>query len=202
MEAQLELQELKKRDESLLRFFVEAVEITTPEQQKNCEDLLIIGRRSWKTADDKRKELIAPIREAEKQINNLFKPYLSRLELGLTKIDLALKNWNAKQKREAEALMIEQMKINAAQINEALQTGEVFQPEEIVIRPVAKTSYAHVGTVTYKEDWEFTVVDPDLVPRNLCKPDEVKIRAMVKTGAREIAGVLITPRVITTARTG
>ena len=202
MEAQLELQELKKRDESLLRFFVEAVEITTPEQQKNCEDLLIIGRRSWKTADDKRKELIAPIREAEKQINNLFKPYLSRLELGLTKIDLALKNWNAKQKREAEALMIEQMKINTAQINEALQTGEVFQPEEIVIRPVAKTSYAHVGTVTYKEDWEFTVVDPDLVPRNLCKPDEVKIRAMVKAGAREIAGVLITPRVITTARTG
>jgi len=202
MEAQLELQELKKRDESLLRFIVEAVEITTPEQQKNCEDLLIIGRRSWKTADDKRKELIAPIREAEKQINNLFKPYLSRLELGLTKIDLALKNWNAKQKREAEALMIEQMKINAAQINESLQTGEVFQPEEIVIRPVPKTSYAHVGTVTYKEDWEFTVVDPDLVPRNLCKPDEVKIRAMVKAGAREIAGVLITPRVITTARTG
>jgi hypothetical protein len=202
MEAQLELQELKKRDESLLRFFVEAVEITTPEQQKNCEDLLIIGRRSWKTADEKRKELIAPIREAEKQINSLFKPYLSRLELGLTKIDLALKNWNAKQKREAEALMIEQMKINTAQINETLQTGEVFQPEEIVVRPVPKTSHAHVGTVTYKEDWEFTVVDPDLVPRNLCKPDEVKIRAMVKAGAREIAGVLITPRVITTARTG
>jgi len=202
MEPQQELQALKKRDESLLRFIVEAVEITTPEQQKNCEDLLIIGRRSWKTADDKRKELIAPIREAEKQINNLFKPYLSRLELGLNKIDQALKAWNARQKREAEALMIEQMKVNASHISEAKETGEVFQPEEIVIRPVAKTSHAHVGTVTYKEDCEFTVVEPDLVPRNLCKPDEVKIRAMVKAGAREIPGVLITPRVITTARTG
>jgi len=202
MEPQLELQELQKRDEPLLRYIIEAVEITTREQQKNCEDLLIIGRRSWKTADEKRKELVAPIRETEKQINNLFKPYLSRLELGINKIDHALKTWNAKQKQEAEALMIEQMKINTAQINEALQTGEVFQPEEAVIRPVSKTSHAHVGTVTYKEDWEFTVVEPDLVPRNLCKPDEVKIRAMVKAGAREIAGVLITPRVITTARTG
>lgn len=202
MEPQLELQELQKKDEPLLRYVIEAVEITTREQQKNCEDLLIIGRRSWKTADEKRKELINPIREAEKQINNLFKPYLSRLELGLSKIDHALKTWNAKQKREAEALMIEQMKINAAQINEALQTGEVFQPEEAVISPVSKTSHAHVGTVTYKEDWEFTVVEPDLVPRNLCKPDEVKIRAMVKAGAREMPGVLITPRVITTARAG
>ena len=202
MEPQLELQELQKKDEPLLRYIIEAVEITTREQQKNCEDLLIIGRRSWKAADEKRKELVSPLRETEKQINNLFKPYLSRLELGISKIDHALKTWNSKQKREAEALMIEQMKINAAQINEALQTGEVFQPEEAVIRPVSKTSHAHVGTVTYKEDWEFTVVDPDIVPRNLCKPDEVKIRAMVKAGAREIAGVLITPRVITTARTG
>ena len=202
MEPQLELQQLQKKDEPLLRYIIEAVEITTREQQKNCEDLLIIGRRSWKTADEKRKELVAPLRETEKQINNLFKPYLSRLELGINKIDHALKTWNAKQKREAEALMIEQMKINTAQINEALQTGEVFQSEEAVISPVSKTSHAHVGTVTYKEDWEFTVVEPDLVPRNLCKPDEVKIRAMVKAGAREIAGVLITPRVITTARTG
>ncbi|MCX5996952.1 MAG: hypothetical protein NTV42_04895, partial [Chloroflexi bacterium] len=78
MEPQLELLQLQKRDEPLLRYIIEAVEITTSEQQKNCEDLLIIGRRSWKTADEKRKELVAPLRETEKQINNLFKPYLSR----------------------------------------------------------------------------------------------------------------------------
>ena len=37
MEPQLELQQLQKKDEPLLRYIIEAVEITTPEQQKKVE---------------------------------------------------------------------------------------------------------------------------------------------------------------------
>jgi hypothetical protein len=198
---ELALESLKTKDRDLLVYF-ESIEITNRDQPKNCEDLLILGRRAVKAAEDTQKELLQPIKEEEKMVRDLFRPYLSRWELALSRVSSALNNWHAKERKAAEELRIEQMKAQAAAIAEARETGEIIQLPNTTPMVVNKTSHAHVGTVTYRKDFDIQVVSPELVPRDLCEPSLVRIRARVKSGVIDIPGVLITEKTITVARGG
>lgn len=198
---QVELKALEKKDSSFFAW-VESVQISSTDQQKNCEDLLIIGRRAVKTAEEKRKELLQPIKSAEKQINDLFKPYMARLETGITKLNSALNEWHAEQRKLAEAAQIEQMKRQTEAIQQARETGEVISLETTETQQVNKTSHAHVGTVTYRKKIKVTVVNADLVPRDLCDPSPRKLQARADSGVKDIPGCIITEETITVARAG
>ena len=95
-------------------------------------------------------------------------------------------------------------KEQAAKVAEAKKTGEVVEipsAEEVVEAP-SKTSQAHLGSVTYRDDFEVTIVNPFLVPRELCDPNISRIRARVKSGVTEIPGVLIAKKYTTVAKGG
>lgn len=68
--------------------------------------------------------------------------------------------------------------------------------------PVARIVSAATGraTASASRPWVHRVKDPLLVPRDYLMVDEVKIRAAVKAGAREIAGVEIFQDVQTAIR--
>lgn len=193
---------LKKQNEGFLAWAnIESIEIQNEEQQKNLEDLLILGRRAQKDVDAELKKYTDPIRAAEKAVRDLFKPYQSLLDLVCGRMTQAVTVWNQKQIKEAEALRVEQMKDQVTQIAEAKETGEIIElPTETI--EVKKTSHAHVGTVTYRKDFDIQVVNPDMVPRDLCEPSLSKIRLRVKSGMIEIPGVLITEKTITVTRAG
>jgi len=186
---------LELRNKALFRY-MESIEITNRDQQKNSEQLLIDGRAALKEAEIKRKELITPLRAEEKYINDTFKRFTSRIELGLARIDNALKVYHAEQRKLAEAKQIEQMVVAA----EARETGEIVELQPAP--PVGKTSHTYGGSVTYREDYDIQIVDMDAVPRDLCVPDMVRIRARVKSGITSIPGVLVTKKLVTVARPG
>jgi hypothetical protein len=45
------------------------------------------------------------------------------------------------------------------------------------------------GTTFTRKEWKHRVVNPELVPREYLVPDDTKLRAAVRAGVREIAGV-------------
>jgi hypothetical protein len=193
---------LKEHNKGFLAWAnVENIEIETVDQQKNLEDLLIIGRRAQKDVDAELKRYTDPIRAAEKAVRDIFKPYQSLLDLVMGRMNQSVSAWHLKMSKEAEAARIEAMKAQAVQIAEAKETGEIIEfPTEV--KTVEKTSHTHAGTVTYRKDFDIQVVNPDLVPRDLCEPSLPKIRARVKSGVLEIPGCLITEKTITVTRAG
>ena len=195
-----ELASLEESAQPLLRWLHD-LKVTSPEQQKDAEDLLISARQAWRVADEKRKELTRPLDDAKARIIELFKPYMNRLETGINILNRELTSYHEALialRREEERRALEEQ---AARIKEAEQTGEVVEPVVLAAVPnVVKTSRAHLGTVTYRDDWDVQVVDAAKVPRDLCEPSLPRIRARVKSGVTDIPGVLVTKKVVSVAR--
>lgn len=194
------LASLEQRAEPVLRWLHD-LKVTSPEEQKNAEDLLISARQAWKQADEKRRELTRPLDDAKQRIIELFKPYMNRLETGINILNRELTGYHESLlalRREEERRAME---AQAARMKEAEETGEVVELVELFAIPnVVKTSRAHLGTVTYRDDWDVQVVDADKVPRDLCEPSMSRIRARVKSGVTNIPGVLVTKKLVSVAR--
>jgi len=200
----MEIATLEDGTSRLLYWSEQQFEVLSDEQQKNAEDLLIGLRQAEKTADEKRKEILTPIDEARAKVQALFKPYLDNLAKAKASISHGLMVYHeqqAKAAEEAKNLLLQQ---EAERIANARANGEVvealtFMPDELP--EIAKTSHAHLGSVTYRDDIEVTIVNLRLIPRDLMIPDMPKIKARAKSGM-EIPGVLVTKKLIPVTRTG
>lgn len=121
------------------------------------------AKASWKALEDKRKGITRPLLEAKNAADALFKPSQDAL-LGIEQhLKSEIANYHARIERERAAVM------TAAAVS--IARDEI--PTAIV--PEA----ARVEGITVKEYWDFDVIDPDAVPRELCSPDPEKIRAMI-----------------------
>ena len=47
------------------------------------------------------------------------------------------------------------------------------------------------ASASSRKTWKYEIIDPDLVPRELCEPSPAKLRTAVNSGIREIPGVRI-----------
>jgi hypothetical protein len=195
-----EIASLEESSQPLLQWLHD-LKVTSPEEQKNAEDLLISARQAWKAADEKRRELTRPLDDAKQRIIELFKPYMYRLETGINILNRELTTYHQSlvALRQEEERRV--MEAQAARMKEAEETGEVVEPVELPQVPnVVKTSRAHLGTVTYRDEWDVQVVDAAKVPRDLCEPSMPRIRARVKSGVIDIPGVLVTKKLVSVAR--
>jgi dGTP triphosphohydrolase len=197
-----EITALENSQSALLKWMGSAAVIMSEDEQRNAEDMLIHARQSLRDVEAKRKELLEPVNETRDRINALFKPLSDRLNMGIFVVNGALQAYHLKQAKEAEELRNVALAEQVAKMTEARETGEVVEVTPTADIPDAppKTSHAHLGAVTYREDFEVSIVDPLLVPRELCDPNLSRIRARVKSGVMEIPGVLITKKYITIAR--
>lgn len=195
------LKVLQEKDSRLLQWMSE-ISVTTIEGQKNCESNLIMAKNAYNQADAMRKNLIVPLLEAIKRINALFNPYLGRLQLGIGMSTKALSDWRNFCKQEAERKLDTIAIDYVNKVKEAQTTGEKVDLPTLPDLNIAKTSHSGPGYVSYIEGFEIRIMNEDAVPRDLCKADMVKIRARVKSGIRQIDGVLITQKYITRTKMG
>ena len=197
---QTAVEELQSQQEILLRWLDNPV-VTNEPEQKQAEELLISTRFAINQAEEKRKELTRPLDESKKRIMDMFRPYLDRLNVGVTLLTRALQQYHALKVEEAEVARLAQLAQQAARIAEAKDTGEIIEPLSQSITPAtAKSSRSNLGMVTYREDYSIEIVDPNLVPRDLCEPSMTKIRARVKSGITNIPGVLVSKKYISVAK--
>jgi len=198
------IQALERNQSSLLSHIAATRTVSSKDEQKDAEDLLIHARHALKDCEAARKGMLAPLEEAKHRINALFHPLENRLTMGIFILNPALQNYHAEEAKRAEEARLAAMAEQAAAMAQARDMGEIVEiaPAASLPEAPAKTSRTHLGTVTYREDFEVTIVNPLLVPRDLCDPNLTRIRARVKSGVIEIPGVLITKKYITQTRRG
>jgi len=197
---QMAVEELQSQQEVLLRW-LNNPQVTNEPEQKQAEELLISARFAIKQAEEKRKSLTRPLDESKKRIMDMFRPYLDRLNIGVTLLTRALQQYHALKVAEAEAARLTQLAQLAARIAAAKVTGEVIEPlSQAITKAIPKSSRSNLGMVTYREDYNIEIVNPNLVPRDLCEPSMIKIRARVKSGITDIPGVLVSKKYISVAK--
>lgn len=99
----------------------------------------------------------------------------------------------AAAERRAAAARTEQARERARAEAEAASM-EIAGAEATAPRPMPTGVKTEDGSASFREEWAFEIVSPDLVPRAFCSPDEKKLRRAVEGGARDIPGVNIFTR--------
>lgn len=141
----------------------------------------------------KEKELAAVLDKAQKRVNVLTTAYANELARRAEQERLAAE---AAERARAEAEVAAQEAAEAA-AQQAAQANAAFgldvAPAPVVPAPVAPvipqpvvtTTGPHTSSNRFVEKWSFVVTDMNAVPRELCSPDDAKIRALMQAKKSE-----------------
>lgn len=123
-----------------------------------------------KTIEDQRLSFTAPLNQSLKSINAFFKTFSEPIE----QANRELRDKLTKHRQELEYKRLEeQMKAEDAGT------------------PLVPDLNKKIGAVVVKKVWTFEIKDQTKIPQQYLVVDEVKIRAAIRSGVREIAGVTI-----------
>lgn len=140
----------------------------------------------------KRSSFVKPLNDTVKRINAMFKPTIMKLEAADTVIRTKVMGYRV----EAEALAAHARgqlmeKAEEAQAAGDNETALAHAVEASEVTTMAKTTILEEGSFQMKKSWTFEVTDFGSVPHEYFTLDEKKIRAAVRSGVRDIAGVRI-----------
>lgn len=166
-----------------------------------------------KTLANKRLELTRPLDAAKKSLMDFEKSETKSLNALIEKLDGMATTYAREQARKAEE---ERLRIEAAEraraeaelaarqkaeeeAAKAAAANSAFGLEGTPVAPVAPTpppppvltpvptvQKAHSSSASFTEVWKYEIIDPNAVPRELCSPDDAKIRACL--AARKAEG--------------
>jgi hypothetical protein len=154
--------------------------------------------------DEKRKSLTAPIRLAEKKINDFFRPYIERLTQARRLTDSKIISWdNAQdlirqesQRKADEAARIERERLQAI-ADKASAKGQTAKAEnfqsraETTVAPVIMAETPRGAGVRLPKRWTFRILDASKLRLAFLSPDEVAIGKIVRamgTEAHDLVG--------------
>jgi len=189
-----EVIEAKKGVDALLFRADVAAQVIDATTEAGAVEFLGEIKRQVTSIEAKRKFLVKPLQDHVKAINDEFKKITGPLDEAERTIKKGISDWRISEdfkEKENERLRI------AAQGRHAAQCGDVerlkdLEPEYEAAAAVApRTVTAGSTKASFRSAWKFEVEDELLVPRELCSPDDGKIRAAVKSGRRDIAGVRV-----------
>lgn len=145
--------------------------------------------KAKKGIEDQRISFTKPLNESLKSINTFFK----RFSDPIIQADRDLRNKLAKHRQEMEYKRLEeQMKVeerNKKLVEEAKAKGlPIIDP---TILPEVPDLNKTIGGVTVKEVWTFKVKEIEKIPTQYMAVDEVKIRTAIRSGVRDIPGIVI-----------
>ncbi len=175
--------------------------------------------KKLKELEAKRMTMTRPLDESKRLIMEEFKKLTVPLDEFVTKTKQSMIAFHrAEEVKAAEAARIEREKAEAAaraeadkmrveaeqRAKEAVAEGvpdilmdtepaapapqPVYVPEPVV----PKTTYGQQSTTTLRENWQFEITNPELVPREYLSVEPIKIKMAIRTqNVRDIPGVRI-----------
>jgi hypothetical protein len=149
---------------------VSLLEIETQDDYDLFAELLAEVKGKLKSITARKEEITKPMNAALKSARDLFRP----AEVALGDAETAIKKVLGAFALRAETQRREAMEAAAA----AHAQGDTAAVAVELSRIVTTENTSGLGV---RKVWAFAVVDPDAVPRDLCSPDERKIRELVKT---------------------
>lgn len=136
-----------------------------------------------KSITDKEKELVRPIQKEQERVNKMTVAYATMIARKAEEERLARE---AAEREAAEAALAAEDAQRAAEAAFGIEPSEVAQAPVATPLPAVTTTGPHTSSNRFVEKWDFVIVDPNAVPRELCSPDEHKIRAALE--AKKISG--------------
>lgn len=153
-------------------------EIKTQEDYEKGVTLQKFLQEAKKRAEEERKALVSPFNNGVKAINDRFKQLTEPLD-------------RAKSVIGSKMLAF----VQAERAKEAERAKKLAEESEAPVAPaetqVGKARGSHAGSAHVRKTWNFRVTDESKVPREYLVVSDALIRAAVKAGKREIAGVEI-----------
>lgn len=154
---------VSKEDIDLLKQDAIKIIVNDYDSLGRAGDVLKIVKAKIKYLDDERKRFTAPLESVKKQIIAQFKPQIEKFEELKTFIEGKMFDFE-----EGERL-------------KQLTDGD--------ITPI--TAKGNISKTEYRDNWKYEVIDQGLVWAELKSPDDTKIKAKIKAGYRELAGLRI-----------
>lgn len=177
----------------------EEIRVTDAASEKLALDLLGSVRKESKRLDKERKEKIAPFKAETDRFNEAYRALIDPLKEADDRLSAAASEYRTAEARRIEAL--ERQKTEAIKLHSESKGADIPVAGAMVVEAkeevrkaeaiVPKTVETSSGAARFTTKLVIEVTDPDLVPREFCSPDSVKIRAAANGGARSIPGVLI-----------
>lgn len=128
----------------------------------------------------KEKELAKILDTEQKRVNVMTTAYANELARRAEQERLAAE---AAERAAAEAAVAaEEAAAQAQQANAMFGLDAATPspaPAPVIPTPVVTTTGPHTTSNRFVEKWDYQITDPNAVPRELCSPDESKIRALM-----------------------
>lgn len=169
---------------------VQGLDITSQGDYEFASELVRKAKAAHKRLDERRTAITKPLLASKRKVDDLFAPSLSALK----EIERVLK-----EKIGAYAVQQTQAAATAMVTTAAVYAAGGTPTEAIPEIPTAPG----ISTAIY---WDFEIVNPAEVPRELCSPDPEKIQRAIwyadtpHTEPRHIPGVVFKLRADVTAR--
>lgn len=133
--------------------------------------------KAWKSATEKRTEILEPYEQAEKSLEQCIIVYEDLAEIERKRLELELE-----KSAELEARAAREAEIKALMVTGRKKEAAILKREQIVVTSIVlpKDDTAIVGqsAQTY---WEFDVIDKTLIPRGFLMLDLPKIGKEVRS---------------------
>lgn len=146
--------------------------VTSVAEQKNYEEILAEAKKRLLKVQAEQDKLLAPLKETEKGIRNLFKSTLNKYSTAILSISSILDKWRKQQLALTDAQIVQEATTYIEQQKEATKTGEIIPLPDLGVTALSKTSRHNMGSTTYIPHIIVTISDPNLVPREWCIPSE------------------------------
>ncbi|MDD5338444.1 MAG: hypothetical protein PHG35_03410 [Dehalococcoidales bacterium] len=173
----------------------EALAITKPEDMKLATDDISLISKVQKAIEAKRKEYVNPIRQHLDAINAAFKDFTAPLNKADTITREKIKTYNLDQQRkQREQEQINNLRMEAAQKEAALNQGELSEPVQLVeVVASPKKVVTDLGSAAMRDNWTYQVTDFKLVPDEYKIVNASALNAFIKSNkdTRPIPGVRI-----------
>lgn len=163
-------------------------------------------QKAWDSYQEilkRKKEKLSPV----EQVENLLRAKIGQFDLEERRRRLqseeearqkAFEEEKKKKAEEAQRAREQGKEILAT----AIESAPIIAPAVVVPREVKPAPTVSGGTISSREEWDFKIVDVNLIPREYLIPDEKTIRAVVKArkGSTQIPGIEVFARADVTVR--
>jgi len=173
----------------------EAIAVDSDEEETMAIDSLADIKRFMKQIEDARKNQVDPFNKLVKRVNDIFRPIGDGLVKSESVIKDKVKQWRIKkeairqeEERKRQIEYQKQIAEEQAKAKKEKREAEIVPPPPTIMQTNVRGT---PSTASSRKVWKFEVLDETKIPREYLVLDESKIKAMIKTGTREIAGIKI-----------
>ena len=142
-------------------------------------------RKRIKLIEDRKKELLAPLKEFLKGLNDFFAEWINPLMEAEKIMSDKMVKW---RRLENERIQKENQKLLEKAEKKAEKKGDVFIPDLV---PLVREQTTATSAGRFDKKWTFEVVDQNVVPIKFLMVNDMEVRKAIREGVRGIRGIRI-----------